>query len=202
MLKIPRTIRDISEEDVPGNSSAMEQRRAKRSARIIEGFKLFQNENKSEFPFIFGAEINIDNDRLWDLFISFCEELPNNAALLFGFYDNDLNYGRYTEKERIIFELSKYRREISEDCHLELGLIHHTESKLIEVFIAEAKYIKFWGVDEISFMGIMSRFNLSETSDIEFIDEYPKAVYPLRTIVEDVADTFEIITNLQEKFTE
>jgi len=202
MLKIPRTIRDISEEDVPGNSSAMEQRRAKRSARIIEGFKLFQNENKSEFPFIFGAEINIDNDRLWDLFISLCEELPNNAALLFGFYDNDLNYGRYTEKERIIFELSKYRREISEDCHLELGLIHHTESKLIEVFIAEAKYIKFWGVDEISFMGIMSRFNLSETSDIEFIDEYPKAVYPLRTIVEDVADTFEIITNLQEKFTE
>ena len=202
MLKIPRTIRDISEEDVPGNSSAMEQRKAKRSARIIEGFKLFQNENKSEFPFIFGAEINIDNDRLWDLFISLCEELPNNAALLFGFYDNDLNYGRYTEKERIIFELSKYRREISEDCHLELGLIHHTESKLIEVFIAEAKYIKFWGVDEISFMGIMSRFNLSETSDIEFIDEYPKAVYPLRTIVEDVADTFEIITNLQEKFTE
>jgi len=202
MLKIPRTIRDISEEDVPGNSSAMEQRRAKRSARIIEGFKLFQNENKSEFPFIFGAEINIDNDRLWDLFISLCEELPNNAALLFGFYDNDLNYGRYTEKEMIIFELSKYRREISEDCHLELGLIHHTESKLIEVFIAEAKYIKFWGVDEISFMGIMSRFNLSETSDIEFIDEYPKAVYPLRTIVEDVADTFEIITNLQEKFTE
>ena len=202
MLKIPRTIRDISEEDVPGNSSAMEQRRAKRSARIIEGFKLFQNENKSEFPFIFGAEINIDNDRLWDLFISLCEELPNNAALLFGFYDNDLNYGRYAEKERIIFELSKYRREISEDCHLELGLIHHTESKLIEVFIAEAKYIKFWGVDEISFMGIMSRFNLSETSDIEFIDEYPKAVYPLRTIVEDVADTFEIITNLQEKFTE
>ena len=48
----------------------------------------------------------------------------------------------------------------------------------------------------------MNRFNLPETIDIEFIDEYPKAVCPLKTIVEDVSDTFEIITDLQEKFTE
>lgn len=199
MLKIPRT---INQEDVPNNSSAMEQAQAKHSAKIIEGFKLFQNEKKSESPFIFAAEINIDNDRLWDLFISLCEELPDIAALLFGFYDNDINYGRYAEKEEIMLELSKYRREISEDCHLELGLIHHTELELIEVFIAEAKYIKFWGTDETSFRNIMHKFNLSEIRDIEFIDEYPKAVYPLKSIIEDVADTYEIITDLQEKFTE
>lgn len=101
-----------------------------------------------------------------------------------------------------MLELSKYRREISEDCHLELGLIHHTELELIEVFIAEAKYIKFWGTDETSFRNIMHKFNLSEIRDIEFIDEYPKAVYPLKSIIEDVADTYEIITDLQEKFTE
>lgn len=199
MLKIPRT---INQEDVPNNSSAMEQAQAKHSAKIIEGFKLFQNEKKSESPFIFAAEINIDNDRLWDLFISLCEELPDIAALLFGFYDNDINYGRYAEKEEIMLELSKYRREISEDCHLELGLIHHTELELIEVFIAEAKYIKFWGTDETLFRNIMHKFNLSEIRDIEFIDEYPKAVYPLKSIIEDVADTYEIITDLQEKFTE
>lgn len=41
MLKIPRT---INQEDVPNNSSAMEQAQAKHSAKIIEGFKLFHNE--------------------------------------------------------------------------------------------------------------------------------------------------------------
>ena len=100
MLKIPRTIRDINEEDVPDNSSATEQSQTKRSAKIIEGFKLFQNEKKSESPFIFGAEINVNNDRLWELFISLCEELPDTSALLFGFYDNDINYGRYTKKRK------------------------------------------------------------------------------------------------------
>jgi hypothetical protein len=70
MLQIPRTISDINEDDVPNNSSAIEQAKAKLSAKIVEGFKLFQNEEKSESPFVFGAEINIDNRRLWDLFIS------------------------------------------------------------------------------------------------------------------------------------
>ena len=198
MLKIPRTIRDINEDDVPDNSSAMEQAEAKSSAKIVEGFKLFHNEEESEPPFVFGAEINIDNCRLWDLFISLCDELPERVALLFGFYDNDINYGRYTDKNEIILELSKYKREISEDCHLELGIIHHTELEIIEIFIAEAKYIKFWGTDEKSFRDIMNRFNLTEISDIEFIDEYPKVVYPLKTIIEDVADTFEIISDFKE----
>jgi hypothetical protein len=200
MLQIPRTIRDIDEDDVPNNSSAIEQTKAKLSAKIVEGFKLFQNEEKSESPFVFGAEINIDNPRLWDLFISLSGELPETVALLFGFYDNDINYGKYTYKNEIILELSKYKREITEDCHLELGLIHHTKLEVIEIFIAESKYIKFWGIDEKSFRSIMNEFDLHEINDIEFIDEYPKVVYPLKTIIEDVTDTFDIISDFKDKF--
>jgi hypothetical protein len=202
MLEIPRTIKDLSEDEFAGNVTAMERVQAKKSANIVEGYKFLPNEEQSELPFRFYAEININNSRLWDLFGSLCSELPETAALLFGFYDNDVNYGRYTDKNEIVLELIKYKREILEDCHLELGLIYNTESELIEVFIAEAKYIKFWGVSEDSFRDIMKNFNLYEVDNIEFIDEYPKVVYPLKTLIEDVVDTFEIIADFKETFLE
>jgi hypothetical protein len=203
MLELPRTIKDLSEDEFEGDASLIDRVKAKQHAKIVEGYKLIPNNEQTELPFIFYSEININNSRLWDLFIFLCkEQLPDTAALIFGFYDNEVNYGKYLAKVDIIIELAKYQREIVEDCHLELGLIYHSELTLIEIYIAEAKYIKVWGCDEESFRNIMNAFNLKEVENIEFIDEYPKVVYPLKTIMEDAVDTFEIITDLQEKFTE
>lgn len=200
MLEIPRTIRDVTEEDVGNNISVLESVRAKQSAKIVEGYKLLPKTDASEMEFDFYAEINVNNSRLFDLFVSLCNELPDTVALLFGLYDEDVNYGIYTSKDDILNELKKYKKEIKEDCSLELGLIYHTESDFIEVFIPEAKYIKFWGIEENSFRNIMDAFDLKEINNIEFIDEYPKAVRPLKMIDEGVTDTDAIIAALQAKF--
>jgi hypothetical protein len=202
MLELPRTIRDLEVVEIPSGDVAavMERLRLKSEAKIIEGYKLLKNNEKSELPFSFYSEININNSRLFYLFIGLCNLLPKTVALIFGFYGDDLNYGIYTDRNDIIEELKKYKREIIEDCDLELGLINQTESQLTEVFINECKYVKFWGTDEKSFRELMDDFELEEVNDIEFIDEYPKVVVPLKSIDESAMDSYEILLNLKDKF--
>jgi hypothetical protein len=202
MLEIPRTIREPRRDEMPSNSPALHQLELKKSAKIVEGYKLLYKEAVDSLPFKFYAEVNVNNSRLWSLLLALLNELPDEVALIFGFYDNEPNYGKYGNKNELIHELENYTREIAEDCHLEIGMIFHTDNELIEIFIAEAKYIKFWGINEPSFRKLMIDFGLHEIADIEFIDEYPKVVFPLKSIDKTVFDSYEVIQRLKEKYIE
>jgi len=202
-LELPITLRAPNIDEVPANFEASERLEKRKSANIVEGYILHQKENNpnhTDLGFNFYAEININNSNLWNLIVSLSKEMPETIAIIFGHEGSELNYGEYSNKKETLSFLSKYTKEIVADTFIEIGLIFHSENELIEIFISESKYIKFWGINEKSFIQIMNDFNLQQIDNIEFVDEYPKVREALRLFDETAIETNELIKLFETEF--
>jgi len=204
MIELPETLRAPRIDEVPMNTSVKERLEKLESANIVEGYKLLsndENEEQKKIPFNFYVEINIDNSRLWDLIINLSEELPDAASLIFGHIDTEPFYGEYQNRKDLLKELKDYKNELIKDTFIEWGIIYNDENKLIEIFISESKYVKFWGVNKSSFQQIMSKLNLQEIKNIEFVDEYPKVREPLTLFEKTALSSEKLINILIKKYT-
>ena len=202
-LELPKTLRAPNIDEVPANSGVSERLEKRKTANIVEGYILHQkdnNPNHTDLEFNFYAEININNSNLWNLIKSLSNEMPETIAIIFGHEGSALNYGKYSSKEKTLSFLSRYEKEIVADTFIEIGLIFHSENELIEIFISESKYIKFWGINEKSFIQIMSDYNLQQIDNIEFVDEYPKVREALRLFDETAIETNDLIKIFETEF--
>lgn len=178
MLEAPPTIRPPRPDELPNNPEVFERLKKRENTNFVEGFKLNYNATQ-ELPFKFYAEINIDNSRLWQLFTTLVNLLPDRLSCIYNLYEEKPIYSIYTDKKSILRQLANYRTELTQDCFLEFGLISQTHERLEEVFVPESKYIKCWGNNEVSFRQLMNDFRLEEIPDMNFFDEFPKVVEPL-----------------------
>ena len=89
-------------------------------------------------------------------------QLPNEVSLIFNHSDCEPEYGKYSDKNQILGFLSEYEAEIVSDTFIGIGIIFHSDYELIEIFVPESKYIKFWGVDQESFLKVMSNLTLKK----------------------------------------
>ncbi|MBL7879944.1 MAG: hypothetical protein JNN23_08800 [Chryseobacterium gambrini] len=202
-LEFPKTIRFLNEDEIPNNPSILKRWEESKTANIVQGytFKLKENNSENEsIGFDFFAEINIDNSNLWNLIVALSKTLPEVAAVLFGHIDFDLNYGNYEEKDSILKFINQYKKELTQDAFINFGLIYNDDESLVEIFIDESKYIKYWGVDEELFREIMNDFKLEEIENLEFIDEYPKVREVLIRFDENAIDSNLLIEKLSEKY--
>ena len=202
-LEFPKTIRFLNEDESPNNPSILKRWEESKTANIVQGytFKLKENNSENEsIGFDFFAEINIDNSNLWNLIVALSKTLPEVAAVLFGHIDFDLNYGNYEEKDSILKFINQYKKELTQDAFINFGLIYNDDENLVEIFIDESKYIKYWGVDEELFRKIMNDFKLEEIENLEFIDEYPKVREALTRFDENAIDSNLLIEKLSEKY--
>jgi hypothetical protein len=202
-LQLPKTIRFLNEDEVPRNPSVLKRFEESKTANIIQGYTFNFKDNNPEnedLGFKFYCEINIDNLNLWNLILSLSETLPEVVALLFSHVDFDLNYGNYEEKEGVLEFISKYKSELTQDAFIYFGLIYNDDESLIEIFIDESKYVKYWGTDEKLFRKIMKDFGLKETENLEFIDEYPKVREVLTRLDKNAIDSNELIKILIQKY--
>lgn len=179
MLEIPITIRLPRPDEMPERQD-LEQLLAKRkTANIVEGYRITYN-TTPQLPFDFLAEININNSRLWDLFLALCEAFPDQVTIQYGRSDEEPILSALFSKQSILDELAFMKQELVMDGSLVLGLLSHTRQELIEIIVTESKYIKFWGTNKRLFNDVMTAFGLKEVAGLEFIDEYPKVTEPLR----------------------
>lgn len=202
-LELPLTLRVPTIDEIPVDSGVSELLEKRKTANIVEGYVLHSkddNPDHANLGFNFYAEINIHNSNLWNLFMVLSKEMPETIAVLFGYEGDELHYGDYADREKTLHFLSNYSKEIIGDTFIEIGLIFHSEDELIEIFISESKYIKFWGVNEASFVQIMNDFNLKQTNDIEFVDEYPKIREALRLFDETAIETDDLIQIFVKEF--
>ncbi|GAA0734421.1 hypothetical protein GCM10009430_49390 [Aquimarina litoralis] len=202
-LELPKTLRAPEIDEVPMNSSVSERLKLRETAKIVEGFKILPKDNNpenKELAFKFYAEINIDNSKLWDLILELSKQMPDKISLIFNHSDCDPEYGKYSDRNQTIDFLSKYKTEIISDTFIDIGMIFHSDSELIEIFVPESKYIKFWGVNQESFLKSMNKFDLKEIDGIEFVDEYPKVREPLRFFDKNTIDSNELIELLRTNF--
>lgn len=122
------------------------------------------------------------------------------AAVLFGHIDSDINYGNYGEKKAVLEFISQYKKEITQDAFISFGLIYQDDENLIEIFVDESKYLKYWGVSETCFRKIMKDFNLEEIESLEFIDEYPKVREVLTGFEKDAVDSETLIEIFSKQY--
>ena len=125
-LELPKTLRPPEMNEVPKNSSVSERLELRKTAKIVEGFKILPKDNNpenSDLAFNFYAEINIDNSKLWNLILELSNELPNEVSVIFNHIDSEPNYGKYTYKRQILEFLNDYKTEIISDTFIDIGLI-------------------------------------------------------------------------------
>lgn len=199
-LEIPKTLRIPRLDEVPKTGDLLDAITRSQLAKITEGF-VFHVNTRNDLPFKFYAEININNSRLWDLFKKLALHLPEEISLIFNYADNEAIFGKYQDKYAVINKLSYYTTELMQDCFLEFGVIHQTDSFLEEVFVDCTKYIKYWGMDETWFRTIMNEFYISEIPDLNFMDEFPKVREVLCLHFDNILDTEKLIEKLETEFT-
>ncbi|MCU7616038.1 hypothetical protein NZ698_02410 [Chryseobacterium sp. PBS4-4] len=202
-LQLPQTIRFPNQDEIPMSNSAVAERfEASKTANIVQGYTLNYNNHKDADlqGFNFYSEININNSNLWNVILALSKTLPEEVSVLFGHIDSDLKYGFYKKKSIVLEFLEKYKTEITQDAFINFGLIYNDDDILIEIFVDESKYIKYWGNDEESFRKILNDFGIAEVDNLEFIDEFPKVRESLKHSNENVVDSHELIGIFFKKY--
>ena len=78
MLQAPPTIRLPRPDELPNNPEVFERLKKRVDAKIVEGF-VFKDNDSHDLPFKFYVEININNSRLWHLFVALSTLLPDEV---------------------------------------------------------------------------------------------------------------------------
>lgn len=198
-LQLPPTLRTPTLDEIPKTDDLIRSIERSHTANIMEGFT-FKYNTSNELPFKFYAEINIDNSRLWTFFKFFVNHLPDEISLIFNHSDGEAIYTKYHDKNDILKALGNYEIELTQDCFLEYGAIHQTDTFLEEIFVDSSKYLKYWGTDEKWFRSTMNDFRIVENADLNFIDEFPKVREALRLHEENRLEPADLIEKFESLF--
>lgn len=197
---MPVTIRVPSADEMSHREDIEEILYKRQQARIEEGFVYTANETQ-QLPFTFYAAINVNNFRLWEVFTALTGLFPEEElSCVYGLTEEEAVTTGYYAREYVMATLDKYETELSQDASLEFGLLLHTKERLVELFVTESKYIKFWGSDKESFIQLMLAFQLPQIPGLAFIDEYPKVTTSLRQFVPTARHPESVIYGLDKAF--
>jgi hypothetical protein len=196
-LQLPPTIRTPRIDEVPNRKDVIDAINKRLTANIVEGYVIKDNPS-GDLPFF--AEINIDNDNLWELFKTLSLHIESEISVIFKHIDDETTYGIYGDRYESINILEEVKLELTQDGFLEFGVIYHDENKLEEVFVKRAKYIQYWGMKKENFVKIMEDFNLYPIQNFNFIDEYPLVTESLISINTSIKDTDYVLDYLNKSF--
>lgn len=191
-LKLPITIRTAKREEVPQVSEDFDFEERASSAKIIEGYTIQYPQSNSLYKF--SAEINVDTDRLFNLVKELVLNIQSETvALIYYHSDYDPKYGEYVDKYELINFLENYRYELVNDAFFEFGIIYNSVSVLEEVFVSKYKYIQYWGGNEQVFRETLTKYDLFEVCDLEFIDYYPVVRNILARYKSNITETLDLV---------
>lgn len=195
MLELSPTIRRPLISELPKNDNILWRFKECENVAFVEGYEVY-NTSTQNSPYAFYAVININNSRLWDLFKALVGILPEKVSCIYNIYEEEATLSDYADKNLIVEKLEDFKIELTQDCNLEFGLMYQSNDTIEEIFIAEAKYIKVWGNDEIGLRTLLNDFGLFEVPNLRLIDEFPKIVTPLKYYNENVKEPYIIIEAL------
>jgi hypothetical protein len=199
MLELPGTILVPTPEEMSDRQDIEELLAKRKTAKIVEGFRIIANKTP-QLPYIFSADINIDNSSLWDLFITLSDAFPAEVSVEYSLWNEELFISDHFPKKMILHELLPLNFELVRDATLIFGLLFHNKETLIELQVTESKYIRFWGSDKEFFFECMELFDLQEIKDIEFVDDYPKLTAPLRRFFPESRPPADVMWKLDRAF--
>jgi hypothetical protein len=140
IYKLPLGIRIPEFDEYPNKDDIEEINKKRDLANIIEGYTIREVTNEKFTHF---AEINVNADTIWDLFVNLSNTLFSNVAYgIIGFKGEEPILSNFTQKQKVSDIFQKYKFELSNDGYLLFGMAHYDDSSLNEIYIASYKYFK------------------------------------------------------------
>ncbi len=197
--KLPIGIRIPDFEEYPSGYDANEINKKRDSAFIIEGYKLAEVQGEK---FTHLAEINIDADKIWNLFVSLLDSLISDTAYgIIGFKDEEPIMSNFTQKQRILDIFQTYKFELANDGYLQFGIAYYDESTLNEIYISSFKYFQIWTTKKKELVETLDKFRLSEQENLNFVDEFPVVSEALSADkISGVHHHSEVIREIEKEF--
>lgn len=202
-LQFPPTLRPATADEIPKRDSFVQKLEEMQQAQLVPGYRLRWADDDpmgDAMPYTFAAEINVDNDRLWELVEALSGTMPEMIAFFFALENMEITQGSYVDKEALLEDLLPYKMEICQDTFIECGLLYHTREEIIDIFISRSKHLVFRGSDPGAFRDIMDKLGIPEVKDLAFIDSYPRIRRPLTAVNAQAVESDQLLNIWRRKF--
>lgn len=199
IYKLPIGIRIPSIDEYPDGYNPHEINEKRDLANITQGYKLIEVEDEK---FTHLAEINIDADKIWDLFVSLSNGLIGDTAYgIIGFKDEEPILSGFTKKEKILSIFSRYKFELANDGYIHFGIAFYDDEVLNEIYVSNFKYFQVWTENKLALIETLSKFKLLEQEDLNFIDEFPVVSEALpNELINGIKHYSEVLSEIQKEF--
>lgn len=171
LYKLPLGIKIPENDEYPAGYDVKSINDKRNSANIIEGFiiQVVSGEKFSHY-----AEVNIDVDKIWNLFCSITNKLVDDAAYgIIGFKGEKPTLSKFTNKERLLKIFEEYKFELTNDGYLEFGIAYHDENSLNQIFVSSFKYMKIWTDRKETLVDNLNSNGIQQIENLQFVDEFP-----------------------------
>lgn len=199
LYKLPLGIKIPKNNEYPKGYDVESINDERNSANITEGFtiKKILGEKFSHY-----AEVNINADKIWDVFYSLTNNLIDDTAYgIIGFKEEKPTLSGFTNKDRLVEIFKKYKFELTNDGYLEFGIANYDENSLNEIFVSSFKYMRIWTNRIEMLVNTLNSYGIQQTKNLQFIDEFPvvsEALTP--NIIKGIRHYSEVIKCIKQEF--
>jgi hypothetical protein len=197
MLVFPEGIRLARANEIPNSPEKSESVEKIRNAQIEQGYV---SQTASESLFTCYAEANVDAPQIWQVFRSLCEALlPEESMPIIGEIDEEpLHNGSYDQTQKLLALFERFNYYLANDCNIQFGLAAETDTELNEVFVTPTKHFQIWTSKAEVLAGVMKKYGIAESDELQFIDEFPRTTTMLK-YKDEFQDYEDLINYLVEE---
>jgi hypothetical protein len=171
-LRFPRGVRLAAEADLPRSRDKSDELARILSANITTGFVLTTSVDPGFSTYI---EANAHADEVWTVFEALVSRLlPEVAAPLVGWKDDEATLGPYTDKAAALTVLRAHAESLQHDGFIEFGLMFQQGGKTEEVMVKGSKDLRIWTTKRADATQTLSSLGIPRVEKLQFIDEYPR----------------------------
>ncbi|SRR5258708_1002519 len=171
-LRFPRGVRLAAEADLPRSKDKSNELASISRANITTGFVLTTSADPGFSTYI---EANAHADEVWTAFEALASRLlPEVAAPLVGWKDNEATLGPYTDKAAALAVLRAHAESLQHDGFIEFGLMFQQGGKTEEVMVKGSKDLRIWTNNLAVAAETLSSLGIPRVEKLQFIDEYPR----------------------------
>lgn len=171
LYKLPLGISILKDNEYPEGYDVKSINDSRNSANIITGFRI------KEIPgekFSHYAEVNIDADKVWDVFCGLTSKLIDDVAYgIIGFKDEKPKLSGFTKTEILIDIFEEYKFELTNDGYLEFGIAYYDDNSQNEIFVSSFKNMKIWTTKKELLIDTLREFEITEIENLQFINDFP-----------------------------
>jgi hypothetical protein len=194
-LRLTRGVRLATDADLPSNKEKLDALNRISSANITTEFVSTTSTDPSFSTYI---EANVHADEVWSVFETLASRLlPDVAAPLVGWKDDEATLGPYTEKAAALGVFGAHTEILQHDGFIEFGLMFQQGGKTEEVFVKGSKDLRIWTNNPTIAVETLLSLGIPSVEKLQFIDEHPRVTERLvgdpssQEILSTIVDAFQ-----------